>query len=68
MSSVRMCDNCGVVFSENEEGWTTFTGSKMNKDKYGDKYSETVHKDACAKCSGATFSDSPKVIEAEKGQ
>lgn len=55
MSSVRMCDNCGKVFSENEEGWTTFSGSKVKRDKYGDRYTETISKDACADCSTNTF-------------
>lgn len=66
MSSVRMCDNCGKVFSENEEGWTTFTGSKMKRDRYGDRYTETVQKDACADCSKSTFNQAQAIEAGEE--
>lgn len=33
MSSVRMCDNDGTIFSENAEGWSTFSGSIRVTDK-----------------------------------
>lgn len=32
MSSVRMCDSCGIVFSEQAEGWSTFSGSIRRTD------------------------------------
>ena len=32
MSSVRMCDKDGQIFSENAEGWSTFNGSIQRVD------------------------------------
>lgn len=55
MSSVRMCDNCGNIFSENDEGWTTFSGSRSRKREDGSRYVENTIKDACSPCSNKTF-------------
>lgn len=52
MSSLRGCDRCGGVFSENEEDWSTFTGKRVRRDKVtGRKYTEEVDQDACPECS-----------------
>lgn len=29
MSAVRMCDRCGNIFSEREDGWTTLSGTRI---------------------------------------
>lgn len=46
MSSVRMCDKCGNIFSELEEGWQTFTGATVKKSG-----TETVRMDVCSSCA-----------------
>ena len=52
MSSLRGCDRCGGVFSENEEDWSTFTGKRVRRDKAsGRKYTEEADQDACPECS-----------------
>lgn len=51
MSSVRMCDRCGVVFSENAEDWSTFQGSRTRRDSDGRRFSETIIQDACPDCT-----------------
>jgi hypothetical protein len=50
MSSVRMCDNCGTVFSEKEEGWSTGTGT-MFKTVDGKRQSVQVEQDKCGDCT-----------------
>lgn len=52
MSSVRMCDKCGNIFSENDDGWSTFSGTAMRRREDGSRYSESVSQDACAACTG----------------
>ena len=47
MSTVRMCDKCGKIFSENAEGWQTFTGSSMTTDEFGRRIPRTVQMDLC---------------------
>lgn len=52
MSSVRMCDRCGTVFSERADNWTTFTGSRTRRNAETGKteiLSETM--DSCPECS-----------------
>lgn len=49
MSSVRMCDRCSTIFSENADGWTTLTGSKRVR-KDGRIYFEEVTQDLCPTC------------------
>ena len=58
MSSVRMCDRCALIFSENEEGWTTFGGSRKIKGQWKD-----VTQDACPGCSNSMFGEttSPRI-------
>lgn len=51
MSSVRMCDKCGQVFSENEEDWSTFSGSRKRRREDGSRYTETLVQDACPACT-----------------
>jgi hypothetical protein len=47
MSSVRMCDMCGTVFSERAEGWSTFTGSTRRKNDQGQWVNVTDTLDSC---------------------
>jgi hypothetical protein len=61
MSSVRMCDRCGQIFSENSEDWSTFNGTVMRKDDYGKRISETVVQDACGDCTNGKTPVSPRL-------
>jgi len=47
MSSVRMCDNCGTIFSEAESGWQT--GSVVTVEEDGLKRS--YQQDRCPECA-----------------
>lgn len=48
MSSVRMCDKCGQIFSENADGWETFTATKRI---HAEERPRVVQLDACPDCS-----------------
>lgn len=61
MSSVRMCDQCGNIFSENSEGWTTFSGSRQRRREDGSRFTETITQDACVSCSNR-FQEPPKAL------
>lgn len=69
MSSVRMCDKCRAIFSENEEGWTTMAGSRTMRDKNGNKRQEQTAIDFCVTCSNSTFgnTEEPPVVPAVEG-
>ena len=49
-----MCDNpnCGELFSEMEEGWTTASQSKVKTNSQGMRNTVTVVLDFCPECSG----------------
>lgn len=51
MSSVRMCDRCGQIFSENADGWDTYTVNKKTRDEDGNVKVRTEVRDACPDCS-----------------
>jgi len=52
MSSVRMCDRCGTVFSERAEGWSTFAGSRRSRNQDTGKIDNvTEQMDSCPECS-----------------
>ncbi len=55
MSSVRMCDRCGSVFSERQEGWTTFTGATRKKDQDGKWVTVSDTMDQCTECTEMTM-------------
>ena len=61
MSSVRMCDKCGDIFSENEEDWSTFSGSVQRRRENGSRYTETVNQDACPGCTAGRTVVKPRV-------
>jgi hypothetical protein len=52
MSSVRMCDRCGTVFSEKADGWSTFSGSTRRKDPQTGKVEMISDQlDSCTECT-----------------
>jgi hypothetical protein len=51
MSHVRLCDKCGEVFSENENGWQTFTATTMQEDENGVMTEVKQALDACPACA-----------------
>jgi hypothetical protein len=57
-----MCDKCGTIFSENDEDWSTFSGSVKRRREDGSRYSETVSQDACSACTGGTQPVTPRVL------
>jgi hypothetical protein len=47
-----MCDGCGTVFSEREEGWSTQSGSMFKTDeKTGRRTQIEVDQDLCGDCT-----------------
>ena len=61
MSSVRMCDRCGTVFSERADDWSTYTGSRRRRNKdigQLEVVSDTL--DACPECTELQFSPSAR--------
>lgn len=64
MSTVRMCDRCGNIFSEREDGWTTMTGTTMRRDeKTGQMRSATEQLDTCPRCSAGVTVPRPMIPE-----
>lgn len=62
MSSVRMCDKCGLIFSENSEDWSTGTISvKTRNDKTGANEFKSVSQDQCGPCSTGEQAPAPRV-------
>lgn len=52
MSSVRMCDNCGTIFSELSDDWSTLAGSMQTTNKVtGKRETQSVEKDVCGDCN-----------------
>ena len=61
MSSVRMCDKCGQIFSENEEDWSTYSGSRKRRREDGSRYTETIVQDACPPCTNGDTVIKPRL-------
>lgn len=63
MSSVRMCDRCGNLFSERAENWSSFTGTTRRKDpETGDWSNVSDSLDACPDCTElASMAQRPSV-------
>jgi hypothetical protein len=65
MSSVRLCDRCNSIFSENKEGWTSASGSRRIRNKNGEMITQTIALDYCPPCSddaiGGNNLDEPRV-------
>ena len=52
MSSVRMCDRDGEIFSERAEGWSTYTGViRRREEKTGKLITVEQTLDACPTCT-----------------
>jgi len=54
VSSVRMCDNCGEIFSEAEERWSTAQQVQIKVDESGQRRHVSLSVDFCPDCSGDT--------------
>jgi hypothetical protein len=50
MSSVRGCDDCGIIFFENAEGWGTGVVAKMVKGESGRITPKEIQVDYCPEC------------------
>lgn len=61
MSSVRMCDKCGTIFSENDDGWSSTNGAVQRRRENGTRYAEQVTKDFCARCMGNGEQPAPRL-------
>lgn len=55
MSSVRMCDQCGTVFSERADDWSTYSGSRRKRDTNGQVVTISDTLDACPDCTAIRF-------------
>lgn len=52
MSHVRMCDRCRIIFSENDDDWSTFSGVRRNRDPETGRIVNTqIEQDACSNCT-----------------
>lgn len=63
MSSVRMCDQCGNVFSEREDGWTSMQAQRVTR-KDGRQVVAMENLDACPECSSGANPPAPKLRQA----
>ena len=66
MSSVRMCDKCFTVFSENEDGWQTFTATTTKYDDDGTPHQVNRRMDACPSCALVPQRQFQKELEAHR--
>lgn len=60
MSSVRMCDRCGLIFPKDAEGSAQLQGTKNRKYSDGSPYQESVVNDFCPGCVN-DMNGTPKV-------
>jgi hypothetical protein len=60
MSSVRMCDRCGLIFPKDEEGSAELQGTKNRRYSDGNRYTEQVTQDFCPSCVN-DMNGTPKV-------
>lgn len=58
-----MCDRCGQIFSEREDGWTTMTGTTMRRAENGSMRQTSEQLDACPRCSGSAEVPKPTLRE-----
>lgn len=62
MSSVRMCDKCGKVFSELEDGWATMSGSQSVINPItGKRETREAMQDTCGECNAVGL-NGPRMI------
>jgi hypothetical protein len=62
MSSVRMCDGCGVIFSEKDPDWASgsITRRKLNE-RTGTMQEYTEDEDRCGQCATSSTVKVPQV-------
>lgn len=66
MSSVRMCDKCERIFSENEEGWQSATLNTVEYDEHGNQVAIPIRQDLCTDCAVKTPKRGTKANETEQ--
>lgn len=60
MSAVRMCDSCGEIFSEREEGWASMQAQRMTR-KDGRPVSMVENLDSCPACTNGERVQRPRL-------
>ena len=63
MSSVRMCDKCGQIFSELESGWQTYEATTIEDLQTGERKRVTRAMDACASCAMVPPGARPRLLD-----
>lgn len=61
MSSIRMCDKCGTIFSENEEDWSTGVATQFYTDEKGVRRQREQQRDQCGACNGTPQTIRPRL-------
>jgi hypothetical protein len=56
-----MCDSCGVIFSENEEGWSTANRTVNKRNAAGRPAPLQQAVDLCARCTGSSEAPAPRL-------
>lgn len=51
MSTVRMCDRCGTIFSTARIGWTELQGQQHMRYRDGGEFADNQKRDFCPDCS-----------------
>lgn len=64
MSTVRMCDGCGLIFPEGAEGTSTGMVTVIIKDDRGRTSPDHKAADYCQDCTNGTTRRQPRVIAA----
>jgi hypothetical protein len=67
MSSVRMCDDCHEIFSENDENWATGQISVQRRRDSGARYTEQMQQDRCGPCVTGTAKAAPAAVAVTAG-
>jgi hypothetical protein len=62
MSSVRMCDVCGTIFSEASEDWSSGTATQFYTDsETGRRRQREAQQDRCGTCNGTPSTVVPRL-------
>lgn len=66
MSAVRMCDRCGTIFPEGQEGSGVFAGSRVvTNERTGRKEAISSQMDVCGDCNGFQETVTPRIAIAK---
>lgn len=69
MSSVRMCDTCFAVFSENDPDWATMAGSRVMRDpNTGQTKRVEAAMDTCGPCTQKRMGPATPVVPPVQGR